>query len=288
MAVAALVLLGSCLAPQAKTGTAPARIAPGPGIHDMEREMFKRLNADRKERGLYPLIYDERLADVARGHSEDMREHRFFEHESPTKGTPDDRMIAAKIFFRTARENLADAFDVQSAEDGLLKSPKHYANITATDVTHVGIGIVEGGIVDPDNLLITQDFTLPVMPESVEAARAHIVRAVDEARKKQGLPPLAPGGPLNALAAEEIRGLPVSPGSDGLEEAGKSIRKNLRAKHVRIKSLSLESQLLSQSDAFKVPPSLLEQEPRQYGLALRKVAGEKAEPLLLMLIVVGS
>ena len=79
-----LSLLGACLAPRATSGGALLRVEPGPGIHDKELEMFRRLNADRAKRGLYPLVYDERLADAARGHSADMRKHHFFAHESKT------------------------------------------------------------------------------------------------------------------------------------------------------------------------------------------------------------
>jgi uncharacterized protein YkwD len=39
----------------------------------------------------------------------------------------------------TGRENLAAASSVDTAEDGLLKSPGHFANLMATDITHIGI-----------------------------------------------------------------------------------------------------------------------------------------------------
>jgi uncharacterized protein YkwD len=289
LAVAAVLsLLGACSAPRATSGGALLRVEPGPGIHDKELEMYRRLNADRANQSLYPLVFDERLADAARGHSADMRKHRFFAHESPTHGAPSDRLIAAGIFFRTVRENLADAPDVRTAEDGLLKSPKHYANITSTDVTHIGIGIVQGGVDDPDNILITQDFAHLWTPESADAARGRIVRIVNSARARLGLRALAPGGPMDSLAAEQTRRLPVPLDSGGLRRAGQSIKESLKNHPVKgVKGFSVDGQTLQESASFKIPPALLQRQARPYGLAVRE-ARDKGQPLLLILVVVAE
>ena len=121
-----------------------------------ERGMFERLNRDRKAQGCRALRFDERLSDVARHHSADMRDHRFFEHESPRTGGVDNRLDAAGYLLPTARENLSEAPDIERSQDGLLKARPHHENIMSEDVTHVGIGIVEGGVVDPRNVAVTQ------------------------------------------------------------------------------------------------------------------------------------
>ena len=111
--------------------------------------MFERLNRDRAASGLPPLEYDEHLADIGRAQSEDMRLHHFFAHESPMYGALDDRFDRAGYVAKVARENLAEAPDVETAQDGLMKSPHHHENIMARDVTKIGIGIVRAGVKDP-------------------------------------------------------------------------------------------------------------------------------------------
>src|SRR5207253_9242370 len=98
----------------------------------MEHAMFERLNHDRAAGGLPPLEYDPRLADVGRAHSADMSAHHFFAHESPTNGNLEDRLDAAGYLALKGRENLAEAGDVVGAQDGLMKSPGHHANIMSS------------------------------------------------------------------------------------------------------------------------------------------------------------
>src|SRR5690606_3600973 len=118
----------------------------------------------------------------------DMRDHQFFEHESPNSGSLDDRLNASGYLFLNARENLSEAPDVERSQAGLMLSPPHHENIMAADVTHVGIGIVPGGVVDPRNLTVTQVFAKPGRQESVEEARTSILRSIQSARAKRGLP----------------------------------------------------------------------------------------------------
>jgi uncharacterized protein YkwD len=149
--------------------------------------MFLRLNRDRKDRGLPALRYDPRLAEVARFHSADMRDHHFFEHDSPTSGSLEDRLNSAGYLFLTARENLSEAPDVHTGQDSLLKSPGHYANIVATDITHIGIGIVPGGVQARENLTITQVFSQPGRAESGAAAADAVVRRIQTERSSHGM-----------------------------------------------------------------------------------------------------
>ncbi|MGC4070268.1 MAG: hypothetical protein QM784_37520 [Polyangiaceae bacterium] len=93
---------------------------------------------------------------------------------------------------------------MDDAEDGLLKSPHHYENLMAEDITHVGIGIVKGGVVDPRNLTVTQVFSTPGKRESNAEATAAIVRNVTQARAASGVPALARLPELDRLACEGV------------------------------------------------------------------------------------
>ena len=121
---------------------------------DAEREMFRALNAERRERGLEPLAWCETCALVARGHSKNMYHGGYFSHEDLEGNDPFDRMVNAGISFAAAGENLALAPTVQEAHRGLMESPDHRENILRPEFEQVGIGTYEG----PYGLMFTQVF----------------------------------------------------------------------------------------------------------------------------------
>lgn len=121
---------------------------------DAEREMLLLMNAERVERGLEPLQWCERCAEVARGHSRDMYRNGYFAHVDLRGGDPFDRMKRADIPYDSAGENLAIAPDIGEAHDGLMRSRDHRENILRAEFDQVGIGIYEG----PYGLMCTQVF----------------------------------------------------------------------------------------------------------------------------------
>ncbi len=169
-------------------------VAP-PGGHDeesatptiAEQTAFRLLNADRAHAGLPPLMWDEALANVARGHSVDMMTHDFFGHVSPTTGSAQDRVRKAGVDVQLLLENVARAFTAGEAERGLMSSPGHRANILNGDVTHVGIGVAIEK--ESRELLVTQLFSLPPEPfnaHSIDDVR----RQMDELRRARKRNPL--------------------------------------------------------------------------------------------------
>jgi uncharacterized YkwD family protein len=108
--------------------------------------MFNLVNEERKLRGLHELKIHEGLVKVARLKSKDMIDLRYFAHQSPTYGSPFDMMRNAGIAYTYAGENLAGAPTVARAHTALMNSPGHRANILNVNYTHVGIGIVDGGM----------------------------------------------------------------------------------------------------------------------------------------------
>jgi len=121
---------------------------------DAEREMLHAVNAERRARGLAPLKWCDRCADVARRHSRNMYRGGFFSHEDLDGDDPFDRMVDARIAYGAAGENLALAPTVEEAHAGLMKSPDHRANILRARFEQLGIGIYEG----PYGLMCTQVF----------------------------------------------------------------------------------------------------------------------------------
>jgi len=270
-------------------GSGLPRVEASPAIAKQEREMFLRLNRDREQRGLPALRYDSALADVARFHSADMREHKFFAHESPTSGTLDDRLNAAGYLFLTARENLSEAPDVQSGQDALLRSPGHLANIVATDITHIGIGIVAGGVAAPENLTMTQVFSRPGRAESPAAARDALIRRIQDERASRGLPAAKQHPLLEELAELHISDLDAETSPGSLQEVGKRVAKALsEQKDSGIGGVSAGAQLVPDSSGAEVPGSLLAATSARFGLAVRTVPNAAGRPMLQLLLLVAQ
>lgn len=129
--------------------------------------MWRLINSDRSDsshveetRGrAHPLLWDSRLAAVARQHSEEMAEKGFFSHQGMDGSLPYIRVMRAGIHFRATGENIAKYPDVAQAEAAFMDEPKfqenHRGNILNPTYTHVGVGIARS----PDGLLyITQEF----------------------------------------------------------------------------------------------------------------------------------
>lgn len=123
---------------------------------DSEQKMFALLNDERVKEGLPPLIWDEKLAIVARAHSADMFKRGYFAHENPDGESPFDRMKKGGVRYEAAGENLAYASNVNLAHNGLMRSPGHRANILEKDFGKIGLGVIDGGIYGK---MFTQNFT---------------------------------------------------------------------------------------------------------------------------------
>jgi uncharacterized protein YkwD len=134
---------------------------------DFERQMWALVNRDRQDPAnagetggrARPLKWNEKLAAVARAHSRDMLEHRYFNHVDRKSRTPTARISAAGIHWRALAENIAINRTVGEAEASFMDEPRfqknHRANILDPIYTDVGIGIVKAPNGD---LYITQDF----------------------------------------------------------------------------------------------------------------------------------
>jgi TonB family protein len=134
---------------------------------DLERQMWALVNQDRldpetaAETGgrAQPLRWNENLAAVARAHSRDMLEQRFFDHVDLEGRTPSARINEAGIPWRASGENIAIYPTVLGAEGAFMNEPRfqhnHRSNILNANYTDVGIGIVQGA---NGSLYITQDF----------------------------------------------------------------------------------------------------------------------------------
>jgi hypothetical protein len=112
----------------------------------MEWRMLRLLNKDRQRGALKKLKMQEDLRTVARKHSLDMANKDYFDHVNRQSHNPSDRLKIAGVSEVQSGENLAKIGGfknpTQKAEDGLMKSPGHRANILNGSYNTVGIGVV--------------------------------------------------------------------------------------------------------------------------------------------------
>lgn len=106
-----------------------------------EQMMLNLLNNDRKTNGLGELTLDPELSRIARIKSCDMRDNRYFAHESPTYGRVSDMLKKFGYPFSGAGENIAHHATVEKAQAAFMSSEGHRRNILSSAWTKVGIGI---------------------------------------------------------------------------------------------------------------------------------------------------
>ncbi|KZE68738.1 hypothetical protein AWM68_00205 [Fictibacillus phosphorivorans] len=136
-------------APQQEQTKAPAEAAPkaeaGAELTAQEQQMLDLVNQERQKQGLPALKADPELTKVARVKAKDMIDNNYFDHNSPTYGSPFDMMKKFGVQYNTAGENLAGNSSVEGAHTSLMNSQGHRENILKSDYTNVGIGVVDGG-----------------------------------------------------------------------------------------------------------------------------------------------
>lgn len=284
------IILCACGSPSksAEFGTGLPKVTPTPQVHGLEHRMFALLNNDRVANKLPRLQYDERLADIGRAHSTDMRDHSFFDHVSPTYGNLEARVDRAGYRSLVARENLAEAPDVAKAEANLLASPHHYENIMATDITHVGIGLVKGGVKDKNNLTITQVFATPGRTETETEVIAAVQSKIRRARDQNKLAPATQNPRLSQHADEQLRGSLQDSDDPDLKAIAAAISKRLAKEPVSgVRGISVASQVMVDSTQFEVPAALMRERRIQYGIAVGYARPKGKRPVLKILMVVG-
>ena len=111
-----------------------------------ESEVVRLVNEHRVQHGLKPLTANWELSRIARYKSQDMVDHRYFSHTSPTYGTPFQMIKAFGLSFRTAGENIAYGQRTpQAVVSAWMNSSGHRANILNASYTQIGVGYVADG-----------------------------------------------------------------------------------------------------------------------------------------------
>lgn len=134
----------------AKEETTKEEAAPSEDVNSeisaFEKEVVALTNAERSKQGLKALEMDTELSKVAGIKSQDMKDKNYFDHTSPTYGSPFDMMKSFGIDYSAAGENIAMGQTTpQQVVTSWMNSEGHRANILSSNFTHIGVGHVESG-----------------------------------------------------------------------------------------------------------------------------------------------
>ncbi len=103
------------------------------------------VNRARRTRGLGDVSADLLLSRAAQMHAENMARRRFFGHTGPDGSSLPDRLAVVGFIWKVAAENIALAADESAANDSMLKSPAHSANILDARVEKIGVSALAIG-----------------------------------------------------------------------------------------------------------------------------------------------
>ncbi|WP_331709960.1 CAP domain-containing protein [Paenibacillus swuensis] len=118
---------------------------PSANKGSLEQQVVTLVNQERAKAGLSPLVSDAPLAKMAYDKAVDMENNRYFDHNSPTYGSPFDMMKTYGIQYNTAGENIATGqTSAQQVMTDWMNSPGHRANILNSGFTKIGVGYYQG------------------------------------------------------------------------------------------------------------------------------------------------
>jgi len=144
----------------------------------LEQRTFGLVNDERTSRGLQPLLWNDAIAAVARGHSADMAVYDYFSHTGSDGSNVSTRLLAGGVaYWNQSAENILKESGIsyylvnilgmvrsthyntfeqlaQNATVGWMNSTGHRENILTPELDESGMGVY----VFNDSYYFTQDF----------------------------------------------------------------------------------------------------------------------------------
>jgi hypothetical protein len=125
-----------------------------------EQYLFASANAERTQRRLQPLHWDDALYRAADGHAREMAARASISHQYPGEAELAARGQQAGAHFSLILENVAQAPTAVRIQDAWMNSPGHRANLLDPKVNSIGIRVIDRGgelyaVEDFDNSLVS-------------------------------------------------------------------------------------------------------------------------------------
>jgi uncharacterized protein YkwD len=155
---------------------------------ETEQQLLSLANQARAQAGAPPLTLDAGMSQAARAHAEAMFAARQLSHQFDGEPSLPQRLAAAtRTQLDQEGENVALDFDAAQAQQHLMLSPPHRANLLNPAYNLVGLGVVRSG----DRLYIVQDFGHALPNYSAAEVKERIAATVERARHQANQPDLA-------------------------------------------------------------------------------------------------
>jgi uncharacterized protein YkwD len=152
-----------------------------------EQQILELANRSRQQAGAPALTMDAGLSHAARVHAQAMLEARQLSHQFDGEPSLPKRLAAATALqLDQEGENVALDIDPAQAEQHLMLSPPHRANLLNPAYNVVGMGVVRSR----DRLYVVQDFGHALPNYSLTDVKERIASAVQQARRHADTPEL--------------------------------------------------------------------------------------------------
>jgi hypothetical protein len=159
--------------------------APPPKLASVaEQYLFSAANAERMQRGLAPLKWDETLRRAARRHAGEMAARESISHQYPGEADLANRGHEAGAKFTVISENVAEAWSAPEIHDAWMRSPDHRANLLDPRVNAVGISVERRG----GQLYAVEDFDRSIESLRYEDQESAIAELLQTAARVRMLP----------------------------------------------------------------------------------------------------
>jgi len=155
---------------------------------ETERQLLDLANQARAQAGAPPLTLDAGLSRAARAHAEVMFAARQLAHQFDGEPSLPQRLaVATRTQLDQEGENVALDCNAAAAQQHLMLSSPHRANLLNPAYNVVGLGVVRSG----DRLYIVQDFGHALPSYSAAEVKERIAAAVVRTRRQAKQPDLA-------------------------------------------------------------------------------------------------
>lgn len=117
--------------------------------NEYAEEILRLVNNERSKQGLKLLTLSGQLTSIANTKAKDMAANRYFDHRSPTYGSPFEMLQRFGVSYRSAGENIAAGQRTPTqVMESWMNSSGHRANILNSSYTQLGVGFYAGGSYD--------------------------------------------------------------------------------------------------------------------------------------------
>ncbi|WP_053377055.1 CAP domain-containing protein [Paenibacillus sp. FJAT-27812] len=112
---------------------------------EFDQQVLQIVNSERAKAGLGSLSMNSDLSKMAMVKAQDMINNQYFDHNSPTYGSPFDMMKKFQITYSAAGENIAKGQPTpEQVMNDWMNSEGHRANILSGSFSKIGIAYFKG------------------------------------------------------------------------------------------------------------------------------------------------